>query len=353
VLRTVICIVLLGIVSVAHADEPRKLVVGTKQTPPFAFKTETGEWSGISIDLWRRVAGDLNLAYEIREYDLKGLLAAVQAHEVDVAVASLTITAERERLMDFAHPMFSSGLAIATRPGGKGGALAALRGLLTWDLAKLLACLFGLLTAIGTLVWFFERRHNEAQFARDPVKGIAAGVWWSAVTMTTVGYGDKSPITIGGRILGLAWMFVAIILLSFFTASITSTLTVDRLESAIKGPDDLPRVRVVSIAGSTSAAYLDRRHITYATAPTIVDGLRLVAADQADAMVYDAPPLKYLAKHELGGAVIVLPQVFERQDYGFALPDGSPLREDLNRALLTELGSSAWQDLVEHYLGSQ
>jgi ABC-type amino acid transport substrate-binding protein len=333
--------------------EDRHLVVGTKETPPFAMKTADGGWTGLSIELWKHVAEDLHATYEIKEYDLKGLLGAVQSKQVDIAVASLTITAEREAAMDFSHPMFSSGLSIAIRPGGSGGALSALRGLLTWDLVKLLGGLFVLLTLIGAAVWFFERRKNDAQFARDPVKGIAAGVWWSAVTMTTVGYGDKSPITVGGRILGLAWMFAAIIIISFFTASITSTLTVDRLESAIKGPDDLPRFRVVTLANSTSAGYLDRHHVAYKPVPTILDGMRAVAGNEADAMVYDAPVLQYLAKHELGGAVVVLDNVFERQDYGFAMPDGSALREELNRALLKELGGDAWHDLVERYLGKE
>jgi ABC-type amino acid transport substrate-binding protein len=352
-MRRWIVVAWLAIASVASADDT-KLIVGTKVTPPFAMKTPTGEWTGISIELWAHVAKALHVDYEIKEYDLMGLLAAVQAKQVDVAVASLTITAEREEVMDFCHPMFSSGLAIAARPGGGGGGvLAALRGLLNWDMAKLLGGVFVLLAVVGALVWFFERRKNTAQFERDPVKGIAAGVWWSAVTMTTVGYGDKSPITVGGRILGLVWMFAAIIIISFFTASITSALTVERLESAIKGPDDLPHVRVVTVAGSTSAAYLDHRHVSYASAPTILDGLKAVAAGQADAMVYDAPVLRFLAKTELGGAVDVLPAVFERQDYGFALPDGSPWREKINRALLTELASDSWRELVTRYLGSE
>jgi ABC-type amino acid transport substrate-binding protein len=335
----------------AHAQEQRHLVVGTKQTPPFAIKNADGSWTGLSIELWRQVAEQLHATFDIQEYDLNGLLDAVQQKKVDIAVAALTITAEREKLLDFSHPMFASGLAIATRPGSSGGALTAIKGLFTWDIAKLLGAIFVLLTSIGVLVWFLERGKNDAQFARHPVKGIAAGVWWSAVTMTTVGYGDKSPVTVGGRILGLLWMFSAIIIIAIFTATITTNLTVDRLESAIKGPEDLPRVRVVTVAGSTSAAYLDKRHITYKAMPSIVDGLKAVQVGDADAMVYDAPVLQYLVKTELGGTVVVLPRVFERQAYGFALPDGSDLREQLNRALLTALATERWNDLVEKYLG--
>jgi hypothetical protein len=33
-----------------------EFVVGTKEAPPFAIKSDTGEWSGVSIELWRKLA---------------------------------------------------------------------------------------------------------------------------------------------------------------------------------------------------------------------------------------------------------------------------------------------------------
>lgn len=335
------------------SPEPLKttLVVGTKPSPPFAIKNSDGSWSGIAIELWRMVAVDLGMRFEVREYDLKGLLQAVQKHEVDVAVGALTITSEREGVMDFSHPIYSTGLSIAVLPKSNGGALTAMKSLVSWDLLKIVGALLGLLTGIGTLVWLFERRHNDAQFGGGALRGIAAGVWWSAVTMTTVGYGDKSPVTVGGRLLGFVWMFAAVILTASFTATITSSLTVNQLESSIKGPHDLVKVRVATVAGSTSAAYLDRHHVAYRAVPSPADGLKAVQSGQVDAMVYDAPIIQYIAKHDLHGAVTVLPITFDRQDYGLALPDGSALREPLNRALLSELGKDTFRELIERYLG--
>lgn len=345
--RFVVLIALCLFVAPAAAT---KLVVGTKPSPPFAMKAADGSWTGISIELWRELARQLGADYEIREYDLPGLLAAVEHHDIDITVASLTVTAEREQKLDFTHPIYSTGLAIATIPGGKGGPLAVLRGLFTWDLAKLLGALLALLSVIGVIVWLLEHRRND-QFPRRAGPGIAAGVWWSAVTMTTVGYGDKSPVTLPGRILGIAWMFAAIIIISLFTASVTTTLTVDRLESSIKGPEDLVPVRVGTLAKSTSAAYLDRHHIAYSSVTSVLDGEQRVARGELDALVYDAPLLQYTARHDLGGAVIVLPAIFDHQDYAFALPDGSALREPLNRLLLGELGSERWTELLDRYLG--
>ena len=85
----------------------------------------------------------------------------------------------------------------------------------------------------------------------------------------------------------------------------------------------------------------------------MIDGRRLVAGGELEAMVYDAPILQYLANRELGGQVAVLPNVFERLDYGFALPDSSPYREEIeiNRALLRALASDQWHELLERYLG--
>jgi ABC-type amino acid transport substrate-binding protein len=72
-----------------------------------------------------------------------------------------------------------------------------------------------------------------------------------------------------------------------------------------------------------------------------------------DAVVYDAPLLQYLASHQYEGKVRILPDIFERQSYAFALPNGSKLREPVNLAMLRVLESPAWRDILYHYLGDK
>ena len=48
------------------------------------------------------------------------------------------------------------------------------------------------------------------------------GVWWAVVTVTTVGYGDLYPKSVGGRLIGMALMFVGIGFLSLLTAAVAS-----------------------------------------------------------------------------------------------------------------------------------
>ncbi len=116
--------------------------------------------------------------------------------------------------------------------------------------------LSGVLLAAGFGVWFFERNRNPDQFCGKSLQGLGNGFWWSAVTMTTVGYGDRAPITLGGRFIALVWMFTSSILISGFTATLASSLTVQSMGDSIKSPADLPRYRIAALKGSTSEGEL-------------------------------------------------------------------------------------------------
>jgi ABC-type amino acid transport substrate-binding protein len=85
---------------------------------------------------------------------------------------------------------------------------------------------------------------------------------------------------------------------------------------------------------------------------TVAEGLRAVARHQVDAMVYDAPILRYIAQTQMEGTIHVLHATFDHEDYGLIIPQGSRLREPLNRALLTITREPGWQDLLRSYLGN-
>lgn len=193
---------------------------------------------------------------------------------------------------------------------------------------------------------------NE-QFGGSAVRGIGSGLWWSAVTMTTVGYGDKAPRTLGGRAIAIVWMFTSVIVISSFTAAIATALTIGELGGKVKDKDDLGRVRVVTVEGSTSAAFLRGREYDYRPADDLGQALRMLAGGRADAVVYDEPILRYQIKQEFADSLTVLADSFERQDYGIAMPSGSPLREPFNRVLLRYVRDPGWRTTLTRYLGSQ
>ncbi len=334
----------------AQGQHGSPLIVGVKQAPPFAIKHEDGHWSGISVELWQQVADELGLEYRFQEKDLGGLLNGLKQGELDVAVGALTVTADRARQMDFSHPFYNSGLSIAVQATPQGAWLAVFKGFFTWQFISVVAALLLLLLLVGVLVWMFEHKRNQ-QFSGPAINGIGSGLWWSAVTMTTVGYGDKAPNTLGGRLVAMVWMFASIIIISGFTAAIASSLTVGQLASGIEGPQDLYRARTGTVLGSSSEAYLESRQIGYALFETVDAGLAAVAKGEISAFVYDQPLLQYLAKTKFQGDINVLPTIFRRQDYAIALQQNSPLKERVDQMLLQQLESAAWQKQLAHYLG--
>ena len=336
--------------SLAHAEPIR---VGITEVPPFVMQDEAGEWQGISIDLWREIAGNLDIDYELVPMAFPELLAGARDGSIDVAVGALTMTAEREAEFDFTHPFYQTGLAIAVPRHESPGILRSLGALISWQFLSLVAGLGLLLLAVGALLWLVERRRNAEQFGGSPAEGIGASFWWAAVTMTTVGYGDKAPVTLAGRLIALVWMFAGLIMVASFTAAITSALTVSNLQRQINGPGDLPGNRVATVAETASAQYLSEQRIEQAPYADLTSAMRAVAEGHADAVVYDQPLMQY-RNRDLGPQRLqVLPDTFAEQLYAFALPPDSDLRGPLAQEVLRVTESADWRALLESYLGRQ
>jgi hypothetical protein len=195
----------------APISSQQELVIGTKETPPFAMKAADGSWSGISIDLWRHVADELHLRYRFSEEPtVQGLIDGVAAGRFDVAVAALTVTAARERIVDFTEPFYATGLGIAVPAGGEASWLPVIRTMTSIGFAQAIAALVGLAIVVGLALWLVERRHNE-HFGGGVAKGLSTGVWWSTVAMTQRHTGDLGPRTLPGRALAILWMVVSIV----------------------------------------------------------------------------------------------------------------------------------------------
>jgi polar amino acid transport system substrate-binding protein len=107
---------------------PAKIVVGTMRVPPFVVRSDDGQWSGLSIELWKQIAAELKVPYEFREYDydLAGLLDAVEQGKIDAAIGAIPVTLEGESRFDFTHPYFAAGLGIAVRTDPQAGVFGTL-----------------------------------------------------------------------------------------------------------------------------------------------------------------------------------------------------------------------------------
>ena len=258
----------------------------------------------------------------------------------------------REEKFDFTHPYFVTGLSIAVPAKEEAGLFSLAKRIISPAFFEAVGLLAVILFLVGLITWLFERKKNPEEFGDGKSKGLWSSFWFAAVTMTTVGYGDKSPRSIGGRIVALIWMFAAIIIISSITAAIASALTVEQLETNVNGLNDLYSANVGTVGVSSAESFLSEKRINYSTNETVAEGLTSVANGDLEAFVYDAPIMKYLIKKEnLSSKVKVLPVTLEQVYYGFALPEGSALREELNRVIIDKISNPKWGDVLYKYFG--
>jgi ABC-type amino acid transport substrate-binding protein len=275
----------------------------------------------------------------------------VSRGSIDVAAAPITITPERERLVDFSHIFYAASLGMAVAKQTELDRWASVfRALFTTGFLRILFVIALLLLLVGAAIWLFERRHNPGHFGGKPLAGIGSGFWFSSATLSGLSYGDKVPVTAGGRAVAIAWMLASLIVVAGFTAFVTSRLTISHFET-VRGREDLPRLLVATVEGSPGEEYLRRERIQMRVYPTLPEAIGAVARRETDAVVYASAILKYVASHDYRGRIDVLPDVLEQQYFAFALPNGSRLREPLNIALLDVTAQPTWRQIQHRYLG--
>lgn len=317
----------------AQAQSGDTLRVATKPLAPFVFTTGDTP-TGFSVDVWAEVAERLGLSYEWVVYNtVDEILDAVQSGAADVAIAGISMTRERETVVDFTHPYFDAGLQIMV----PGGASFSLRetvrhflspGMLSFVIIGLVAA-----TIMAHFIYFAERRHNP-DFQHGYLRGLWEAVWWLLTIVANGEYPDRPTRSSARRLMTITFWLVGLLLVAQFTATVTSALTVQQLTSDIDGPEDLPGKRVATVAGSTAAAYLDAIGLPFVAVPLIEEAYALLAAGEVEAVVYDAPVLRYYSVSAGRGTMEVIDAVFKPEKYGIALPPGSELRESINEVLL-------------------
>ncbi|MEI9411724.1 transporter substrate-binding domain-containing protein [Mesorhizobium sp. Ld1326N3] len=331
----------------------KDISVGVKAAPPVAFKLQDGTWSGLSIDLWQKMAGRLNLRFHYVEVPgVQDQIDGVAGGKFDVAMAAITVTADREKAVDFTQPFFTTGLGIATPLNSQRSWRPILHALTSFGFLQAVLALIVISVVVGVLIWMFERRHNE-DFGGGVAKGLFSSMWWSTIAATQASTGDFGPRTVPGRVLAALWMMGSIIAIAVFTAGVTSVLTVTQMEGMVQGESDLATVRVGAVQNSSTASYLDSTHIRHRDFATVQQGLDTLRAGKIDALVHDKPLLGWLVGQNYGASLRVLDATFDQQQYAIALPLGSRLRKPLDVALLQTMESDWWKQAVFQYLGEK
>lgn len=324
------------------------LVVGTVTRPPFSMSL-AGADLGFSIDLWDALAKTMNHSYRIERFDsFAGMLGAVENGQVDLAIANISITAAREEVLDFSQPIFSAGLQIMTPVDNDGPSIFAT--LINKELVLSVLLAFAALLGVGMLMWWLERRHQD-YFDRPAKQAIFPAFWWALNLVVNGGFEERVPRTILGRLMGLALVIISLFFVSVFVAYVTSVMTIEAITSNVNSVNDLYGRRVGTVAGSTAAGFMDNRDLDYREFAGLDQMITSFENGNLDAVVFDAPILAYYVKTRADGQAQMNGPIFLRENYGIASPTGSPLTEEINRALLGLRENGKYQEIYESWFG--
>jgi ABC-type amino acid transport substrate-binding protein len=316
------------------------LTIGVKSAAPFLVQLGD-EPEGLSVAFWQEVQEKEQMRYAYRNFDdIASLLSALEQGEVDMSINPITVSEERMHVLDFSQPFFISGTAMVHRR--QSSWMAFFDNLFSWRFFSAVGVLLAVIFIFGLLVWILERRKNPEQF-KAGWRGVMDGFWWSAVTMTTVGYGDKAPVSTGGRVVGFIWMFTAILLISGLTAGVASALTVSSLENEVDSIEDLRRFKTATVAGSSTEDFLDKYDLPDFTYASISEALDALENKTVDYVIFDRPVLAFHLKQRDNDQLVIDPQDLKTDYYSFAFPKGNGLRNKLDPAIVEALKSDRWQ----------
>ena len=146
-------------------------------------------------------------------------------------------------------------------------------------------------------------------------------------------HGDRDAPGVLKRVLVASMWLLGVVLIAQLTATVTSSQTVQRLQSSIQGPGDLPGKTIATAPGSIAAEYLTRLGVPYVEVTTVDDAFDKITHGKVQAIVFDAPTLQYWAAKRGRGLVQVVGPVFRPEKYGIVVAEGSALRKRINEAL--------------------
>lgn len=316
----------------------KKLRVGITGTPPILTASQSGQVSGISVEYWQEIAQALELDHELISYSTaEEALAALADGKLDLALGAISITSERIAKFDFTQPLAQDHLTLLL-PSSPPTLWSTIKPFLGWAFLSSLGGIWFCLFIVGNLLWFAERHENSEQFPLSYRKGVPEGMWAALATFTTVGYGDRFPITRLGRFVAGIWMILSLVVVSSLTAGIATTLAIafsNQPSERFHHPSDLKRARVSTIGkGSAEASWAKFYQARVSETENLPEAVKLLQNGQVDGVVYSRHVLEYYL-HQYPQAPYQLANFnFGSQSIGIALPLDSPLTQKLDELIL-------------------
>ncbi|KAF2363440.1 Ionotropic glutamate receptor [Trinorchestia longiramus] len=365
----------------------RTLVATTVLAAPYAMlKQSTGDlygndrFEGFSVDLLSEIAKSLGFAFTLRlakdgqhgKYDpakekWTGLIGELLEQEADLAIGDLTITYEREQVVDFTMPWMNLGISILYRKASRRSpnifSFLAPLSLDVWlYIGTSYLAVSLLLHCLARVTPYEEHNRTKDNNLRDDASHFTLGncLWFIVGSLLQHGT-EQQPRACSTRILAALWWFFTLIMISSYTANLAAFLTAERLVSPIESAEDLAaqtRIKYGSLQGGSTWNFFSTSKVpTYqkmfsfmeSQRPSVYtssnqEGVdRVLRGDGQYAFLMESSSIDYVTERDcrltrVGG-------LLDAKGYGIALPSGSPYRALVNDALLRLQESGELRDL--------
>jgi len=319
------------------------LHVGVHHFPPCVIVEDSGI-GGFDIELFNKISDAAGFEVSYTNYpDFSELISAIASAEIDAAAAGITLTQSREERFSFSYPYFISGLSLLTFDTLTANPLLILWHyfLTTWR-ALLALALFLFICSI--IIWYAERGHPS--FNDHFLRGVGDGIYWTNTTMTTVGYGDKTPHTPMGKVFSIIVMWVGIALVYPFVIAQMNTAIQSAQNNSVE-VSDLTAVKVGVKDETTSERYAQSAGAKVVEFSSNDQAITALYNKEIEAVITDVPLAQYLVKKRSKLRSVPVPD--QEEFYGFALQQNSPYRERINQALLGLMEDGTYREIYDHY----
>ncbi|KAK7915911.1 hypothetical protein WMY93_011672 [Mugilogobius chulae] len=340
---------------ICHAVDP-ELRVTTIEQEPYAM-SKGGELEGFCMDLLHEVSKKVDFTYKVHLVKdgfygrvdesgrWNGMIGEVVRGEADLAVAPLTLTAARARVVAMTKPFMQTGISILLRKDSTEtqGSFTFLTPFNSQTWISLLvayvgtaACMF-LVARLSPCEWVPQSEKNKF--------GIVHSLWYTAGGLTLQGAGPH-PKSLSGRVVSCCWWFFTLFLLAHYFTNLTSSNSTQPSSSTVKGFEDLAnqdKMEYGCLAGSSTLAFFKNsnnmvyrriyehmeRRKSFVT--SMDEGVRR-AKEGNYAFIGESVSLDLAVAHHC--ELTRTHEVIGMRGYSFAAPIGSPFIDTLNLAIL-------------------
>ncbi|XP_074647891.1 glutamate receptor ionotropic, delta-1-like [Tubulanus polymorphus] len=350
-------------------------VVTLPDNEPFVFYDPRANprYTGFLPDMMNELARRMNVSYEIYncpdgKYGAKdsngtwnGMIGELVRKDADIALATLGISAEREKVVDFTKPyMEYSADILLKRPEAKDeNEMTMITAFLRPFETNVWITIFGCILAVGVLLHLLNRFGPYGSYrsqlpGNEPIDfNLVNSVWFAFATFWATGV-DSCPRSPSSRILSAVWWFFTLIVISTYTANLAAYLTVTGLEAPIASVDDLAKQTEIgygTVEDSNLFSFFKESKIgIYETMYKFMNGTdEYVVSDYREgirrvkesningkdyAFMWDQGILEYVKAQDPDCKLMTVKKPFNERMYGIALQVNAQFRDAMSIHIL-------------------